>query len=204
MALQNIHWLGHASFKLTGAKVIYIDPWQLKEAQPADIVLITHGHYDHCSPEDVAKIRTPHTTVLATSDCAEKLGGQVQVVRPGEQLTVQGISIETVPAYNLNKTFHPRQENGVGYILTLDGQRIYHAGDTDHIPEMDGLRVDVALLPAGGKYTMTATEAAEAANAMKPGVAVPMHWGTIIGDRKDAERFRELCKVPVQILEPYK
>jgi len=202
--LQNIHWLGHASFKLTGEKVIYIDPWQLPEAEPADIILITHQHTDHCSPQDVARIRGPQTAVVAPADCAAELGGQIQVVGPGEKLTVAGVAIETVPAYNLNKPFHPRRNGWVGYVVTVNGQRVYHAGDTDHIPEMEAVRADVALLPVGGKYTMTADEAAAAANVFKPGVAVPMHWGRIVGSRKDAERFRQLCKVPVQILEPPK
>ena len=197
--LENVHWLGHASFKLTGEKVVYIDPWQLKDGEPADIILITHGHYDHCSPEDVAKIRRPATVVVAPADCAEKLPGHVQVVKPGDRLAVAGVSIEAVPAYNIDKAFHPRKENWVGYVVTLNGQRIYHAGDTDHIPEMDTLRVDVALLPVGGKYTMTADEAAAAANTFRPRVAVPMHWGTIIGGEEDAERFRQLCQVPVEV-----
>jgi len=200
--LENVHWLGHAAFKLTGERVVYIDPWQLKDGEPADIILITHGHYDHCSAEDVAKIRRPTTVVVATADCASKLPGPVQTVKPGDKLTAAGVSIEAVPAYNLDKDFHPRREGWVGYVVTLNGQRIYHAGDTDHIPEMDALHVDVALLPAGGKYTMTAAEAAEAANAFRPAVAVPMHWGTIVGNEADAARFRQLCQVPVEVLRP--
>ncbi len=200
--LENVHWLGHASFKLTGEKVIYIDPWQLKTEEPADIILITHGHHDHCSPEDVARIRAPQTSVVAPADCVAKLGGRVKVVAPGEKITVQGIQIETVLACNPAKQFHPRQAQGIGYLVTLNGQRIYHAGDTDRTPEMDSVRADVALLPVGGKYTMDATEAAGAADAIHPQVAVPMHWGTIVGSRSDAERFRNLAHVPVQILEP--
>ncbi len=200
--LENVHWLGHATFRLTGERTVYIDPWHLGKSEPADIILITHGHHDHCSPEDVARIRGPKTVVLAAGDCAAKLGGKVQVVKPGERLAVQGVVIETVPAYNLNKSFHPRQEGGVGYIVTLNGRRIYHAGDTDHTPEMDAVQADVALLPAGGKYTMTAAEAAEAANVMRPGVAVPMHWGTLVGSRQDAERFLQLVKGQVEIMEP--
>ena len=200
--LQNVHWLGHASFKLTGEKVVYIDPWQLEDGERADVILITHGHHDHCSPEDVAKIRRPDTAVVATADCAGELGGTVQVVKPGEQLTVKGVAIEIVAAYNVGKAFHPRENGWVGYVVTLNGVRIYHAGDTDRTPEVDAVRANVALLPVGGKYTMTATEAAAAANAIKPDVAVPMHWGSIVGQRADAETFRDKANVPVQIIEP--
>lgn len=200
--LEKVRWLGHGSFKLTGEKVAYIDPWEL-EGQPeiADLILITHEHHDHCSPEDVARISGPNTVVVTTGDCAAKLGVDARIVKPGDRLTVQGVDIEAVPAYNINKTFHPRENGWVGYIVTWDGLRIYHAGDSDHVPEMDTLQVDVALLPVGGKYTMTASEAAAAANAMRPRLAVPMHWGRVVGARSDAERFRELCQVPVEILE---
>lgn len=199
--LESVHWLGHASFRLTGEKVVYIDPWQLKGGEPADIILITHGHHDHCSPEDVAKIRRPETVVVATPDCVAKLGGKVQTVKPGDRVIVGGVAIETVPAYNIGKPFHPREADGVGYIVTLNGRCIYHAGDTDRTPEMDAVRADVALLPVGGKYTMDAAEAAAAANTFRPGLAVPMHWGAVAGSEQDAERFRELCQVPVEILK---
>ena len=199
--LKNVHWLGHASFRLNGEKVVYIDPYQLKTTQPADIILITHGHYDHCSPDDVRKIRQATTAIVATGDCASKLGGEVRVIKAGEVITLQGVSIEAVPAYNIGKSYHPKEAGGLGYIVTLNGVRIYHAGDTDHTPEMDAVRADVALLPVGGKYTMDAREAAEAVNAMKPKVAVPMHWGNIVGSKADAERFAQLCQVPVRILE---
>ncbi len=198
--LQDVHWLGHASFKLTGDKVIYIDPWQLKGGETADIILVTHSHHDHCSPEDVARIRGPQTTVVATADCAGLLQAPVQTVKPGDRLTVQGVTIEAVPAYNIGKSFHPQAQGWVGYVVTVNGRRIYHAGDSDHTPEMDAVQADVALLPVGGKYTMDAEEAAAAANAIRPGVAVPMHWGGIVGSRSDAERFAEMVKVPVEIV----
>lgn len=200
--LEHVQWLGHASFRLTGEKVVYIDPYQLKTTKPADIILITHAHADHCSAADISKIRGPNTVIVATSDCASKLSGEVKIVKAGEKITVQGVPIETVPSYNINKTNHPKEAGNVGYIITLNGVRIYHAGDADHIPEMDTLRVDVALLPAGGRYTMDAREAAEAANAMKPQVAIPMHWGNIVGTQADAEQFVQLCQVPARILKP--
>jgi L-ascorbate metabolism protein UlaG (beta-lactamase superfamily) len=199
--LENVHWLGHASFRLLGEKVVYIDPYQLRTTQPADIILITHGHGDHCSPGDVSEIRRANTVIVAPGDCASKLGGEVKSIKAGEKIVVQGVSIEAVPAYNINKTNHPKSAGGVGYIVTLNGVRIYHAGDTDHTPEMDAVRADVALLPAGGTYTMNAREAAEAANAIKPQVAVPMHWGTVVGSEADAKQFVQLCQVPARILE---
>lgn len=202
--LKGITWLGHDAFRLEGGgKLVYTDPYRINQgAAAADIVLITHEHYDHCSPEDVAKIAGPHTEVLAPASCAGKIRGRVTTVQPGERHIVQGIAVETVPAYNLNKRFHPRSGGGVGYIVTLDGRRIYHAGDTDFIPEMRALSVDVALLPVGGTYTMTAAEAAAAADAFRPKVAVPMHFGSVVGSVKDAEEFKKLAHVPVEILQP--
>ena len=200
--VKDIKWLGHASFKIKDDKVIYIDPWKLKTPEPADIILITHEHYDHCSPEDVKKIKKDTTWIVAPGDCASKFSGNVKVVQPNEKITVEGIEIETVSAYNLNKDFHPKSNQWVGYIVTVKGTRIYHTGDSDFVPEMKNLKVDVVLLPIGGTYTMNAEEAAQAANAMNPKVAIPMHYGTIVGSVKDVERFKKLCNVQVEVLEP--
>ncbi|MCG2767003.1 MAG: MBL fold metallo-hydrolase [Anaerolineae bacterium] len=199
--LENIHWLGHASFKIMGEKVIYVDPYELQQDEPADLIFVTHEHFDHMSVGDIRKIQGPGTVIVTTEACARKLSGDVRVVKAGERLTVADVEIEVIPAYNVGKAFHPQSAGGVGFILTVNGMRIYHAGDTDFIPEMKDVRVDVALLPIGGKYTMNAEEAAQAANTIKPQVAVPMHWGAIIGGRRDVDRFRELCQVPVQVLE---
>lgn len=201
-----LHWLGHASFRFDGTKVIYTDPWELKKFDPkADIILITHEHFDHCSPADVTKLAKAGTTVIATADCAVKLKGStfnVRSLKPGESTVVEGVKIEAVPAYNINKQFHPKANNWVGYIVTLDGQRIYHAGDTDAIPEMKQIKADIVLVPIGGTYTMTAKEAAEAVNWINPKVAIPMHWGKIVGSINDAETFKKLVKCEVQILKP--
>jgi len=203
--LEGITWLGHASFKIKAPEgVIYIDPWKLRSAEPADLILITHEHYDHFSAEDVQKIRKPDTTIITTASVAAQLKGDVKTVKAGDTLTVKGVKIEVVPAYNPAKQFHPKQAGGVGYIITAGGRRIYHAGDTDAIPEMNQVKADVVLLPVGGKYTMTAAEAAKVANAIKPAVAVPMHWGDIVGSRADAEAFRAQCQVPVEIITPEK
>jgi L-ascorbate metabolism protein UlaG (beta-lactamase superfamily) len=200
--LERLHWLGHASFRLDGPATIYFDPWQLKGEQPAaDIILITHEHNDHCSVEDVERIRGPKTVILAGGEAAKKLQGDVQAVRPGETVTVGEVRIETVPAYNVGKRFHPKEAAHVGFVVTVAGESIYHAGDTDAIPEMKRIDCDVALLPVGGTYTMNAEEAARAAADIAPRVAVPMHWGAgVVGKRDDAERFSELYEGEVAIL----
>ena len=210
--LENIHWLGHDSFRIDVEKTVYVDPWQLKENPlPADLILITHEHGDHCSPGDVDKIATPETIIVTNAASANKLKkqkGQVRVVKPGDRLSVNGIRLEAVPAYNLNKfrspgkPFHPKEAGHVGFIIAAGDLRIYHAGDTDNIPEMSDLQVDIALLPVSGTYVMTAQEAAEAAQRIDPKVAIPMHYGAgVAGTRADAERFAELYDGQVVILE---
>lgn len=200
--IDRITWLGHASFRIDGPKTVYIDPWKIRGGVSADLILITHSHYDHLSAEDVAKIQTPRTVLVATADSAKQLQGDVRVVKPGDRLTLDGVSIEVVSAYNTNKQFHPRTNNWVGYIVELGGSRIYHPGDTDLIPEMERVRCDIALLPVSGTYVMTAQEAAQAANKIKPRFAIPMHYGDIVGSRADAEKFKELAACEVRILEP--
>ncbi len=201
--LQGITWLRHASFRIEAPDcVIYVDPWKLKpRATPADLILITHEHHDHFSPQDLDKIRTPDTTIVSIAAVTSELSGDLHTVQAGDRLTAKGIDIEVVPAYNMDKQFHPHSKGGVGYILTIGGRRIYHAGDTDAIPEMADIQADVALVPIGGKYTMDAQEAAAIVNKIRPSIAVPMHWGDLVGKRDDALAFREQCKVPVRIME---
>lgn len=204
--LENAKWLGHAGIKITGDKTIYIDPYQISTTERADLILITHSHFDHCSPEDMKKVLELSTIIVTTADAAKQLSvkrisNEIKVVKPGDKITVSGVQIEAVPAYNPKKKFHPKTEGWVGYIVTVNGVRYYHAGDTDHIPEMNSLKVDVAFMPVGGTYTMTAAEAAEAVNTFKPKLAVPMHFGSVVGGLKDAEEFKKLCKVPVEILQ---
>ncbi len=199
--LENVFWLGHASFRIVGPPTIYVDPWKLADGAPkADLILITHEHHDHYSPDDVAKVAGPETSFVAPASVGQKLTGDVHVVRPGDTVTVQGVAIRAVPAYNITKQFHPKSAGHVGYVITFGGHTIYVAGDTDQIPEMTSLRVEVALLPVGGRYTMTADEAAEVANAIRPRWAVPTHYGSVVGGAADAERFKRLCRVPVEIL----
>jgi L-ascorbate metabolism protein UlaG (beta-lactamase superfamily) len=200
--VKNITWLGHDGFLIKGdGKAVVIDPFQLKQCEPADIILISHEHYDHCSPEDVKKILKDSTVVVTEAQSAAKLSGDVRVVRPGDKLTVAGIPIEAVPSYNTNKSFHPKENGWLGFIVTVDGVRIYHAGDTDRIPEMRSFQADIALLPVSGTYVMTAEEAVEAVKIIKPKVVIPMHYGTIVGSADDAKRFSKAlkgtCKVVV-------
>jgi len=200
---EYIHWLGHDTFRIEGERVIFTDPFRIRKSAHADIILITHDHYDHCSPEDAEKLLGPDTVIVATPDCAGKLRGNVKTVKPGDRLTVKGIDIEAVPAYNTDKQFHTKDRNWVGYIFTVKGQRIYLAGDTDHIPEMKTFRADIALLPVSGTYVMTADEAVRAALDIKPAVAIPMHYNSIVGTEKDAEKFADGLKgkIEVKILE---
>lgn len=198
-----IHWLGHASFRLSHGQTVYLDPWKLKEGGVADVIIVSHSHHDHLSVEDVRKLQGPNTVVITTADCAAKLRGDVRTIRPGGKVEVGSVTVEAVPAYNPAKQFHPRANGWIGAVVTLGGKRIYYAGDTDLIPEMGQLTdVDVALLPVGGTYTMDAREAAQAANLIKPKVAIPYHWGDIIGTRRDAEAFAKAWAGEVRILEP--
>ena len=206
--LDRIHWLGHSGFRIDGPPTIYIDPWRLgANPPPADLVLVTHPHYDHCSPDDVSRICGPEAVILANPGAAAKLrqkldSGAVQVVRPGDRLEVASVPVEVVPAYNLDsKPFHHRKAQHVGYIINVEGVRIYHTGDTDPIPEMEGLTVEVLMVPVSGTYVADPAQAAEIARLTKAKVALPMHIGTLFGSRAEAERFKELADCSVVLLK---
>src|SRR3954467_13900040 len=213
MLLDVIDWMGHAGFHVNvGRSHVYIDPYRVPEDAPqADLILITHGHYDHFSPQDVERLTKRETWLVGPAAVAERVGGQVHRIEPGEVLDdelVRGIHVRAVHAYNTakrdadGKPFHPRDAGWVGYELNVRGERLYHSGDTDVIPEMDSVTgVGVALLPVGGVYVMTAQEAAEAARRIQPRVAVPMHWGEHLGTEDDARDFAEKAPVEVRILE---
>lgn len=201
--LDRLHWLGHDSFRIDQPIVIYIDPWRLPPGSPAaDLILVSHEHHDHCSPGDVERVRQDSTVVIANHTAAANLSPPVTILRVGESIEVRGVTVQAVPAYNIGKPFHPKQAGHLGFVITLGEERLYFAGDTDYIPEMDNLVCDVALLPVSGKYVMTADEAARAAEAIHPKVAIPMHYGAgVVGTKEDAERFRDLSPTTVVVLE---
>lgn len=207
------HWLGHDGYRIiAGDKTIYIDPYQLSKAQQnrndADILLISHNHFDHLSMDDIKNVLGKKTSIVAAKECVDQLKGagaaEIKEVAPGDRMTVQGVSIEAVAAYNINKKFHPKADRKVGFVITAGNMRIYHTGDTDDIPEMSSVKPDIALVPVSGTYVMTAEEAAGAVNEkIKPSkLAIPMHYGAIVGNDQDAARFKQLVSVcPVQVLD---
>jgi L-ascorbate metabolism protein UlaG (beta-lactamase superfamily) len=173
---------------------------------PADAIFLTHAHFDHFQPEEIERLRTPKTRILAPTNVASELTGNVTAVRPGDSLDVAGIKVQAVPAYNLKEErleMHPKRNGWVGYVLSLGSDTYYHAGDTDHAPELNEVRSDVAFLPIGGTYTMDAAEAAGLAKVIEPRVAVPMHYGFVVGSPSDADFFARLADpVKVEILTP--
>jgi L-ascorbate metabolism protein UlaG (beta-lactamase superfamily) len=211
-----IRWLGHDGFLLTIPDcTVCIDPFRTATGTPADILLITHEHFDHLSIEDCRKFIGKSTKIICPESCRPALEphGEVIVVEPGDAINVGTTHIRVLPAYNTNKyrdaakniVFHPREDGKAGYLLTMGKTTVYHAGDTDFTPEVSSVRCDIALLPVSGTYVMTAEEAAQAARAIVPKVAIPMHYGSIVGSVEDANKFKELLKdspISVEILEP--
>ena len=185
-----------SSIRLTdGTKVLYADPLEISgEPHDADLIFITHAHGDHFSPADIAKLVKNSTVLVAPESMADQVrdiadGRQVVAVVPGKAYEADGVAFETVPAYNKLKPFHPKKNVWVGYVVTVDGARVYIAGDTDATSEAAAVRCDIALVPVGGTYTTTASEAAALVNRMKPAVAIPIHYGTIVGKPGDGDKF---------------
>jgi L-ascorbate metabolism protein UlaG (beta-lactamase superfamily) len=200
-----IYWLGHAGFRIVGeGKTIYVDPYKIKGGPVANIILVTHNHFDHFSVEDIKKVSGQNTVIVGPKECEAKfraLSMEHKIVKPGASLELSGVKIDAVPSYNVSKSFHPKLEGKVGYVITVGGVRVYHAGDTDRIPEMANLKPDVSLLPIGGTYTMDAEEAAKATKDISTGIFIPMHYGSIVGGRSDAEKFKSLVGDSAVILE---
>ena len=197
--LKNVEVLYHSSIKIKDNKIIYIDPFKIdKDYNDADIVFITHDHFDHYSEEDIDKVINENTTIIIPEELLTKIlrkwinKNAVITVESNKEYMVQGIKFETIPAYNTNKTFHPKENDWVGYIITLDGIRYYIAGDTDITEENRKVKCDVAFVPVGGTYTMNYSEAAELVNIIKPKIAVPIHYGSIVGTKQDATNFIKL------------
>jgi L-ascorbate metabolism protein UlaG (beta-lactamase superfamily) len=201
--LKGVTHLNHAAIKISAGQTIYFDPYGLSSpSHDADLIFVTHLHSDHLSPQDIATIMKGETVIIAPDAIGEKVknlgASEVILVTAGKEYTIHGISFHVVPAYNLNKHFHPKANAWVGYVVSINGYSFYIPGDTDLIPEMDQVRADVAFLPVGGTFTMNAEEAARAARIIKPAVAVPIHYGEVVGSRIDAERFIELLKPEIE------
>ena len=211
-----ITWTGHDGFRIRGTNsqnnqvTVYIDPYQLaskyQKQNDADVVLLTHDHFDHLSIDDLKQIINNNTSILSATECVEKLAGlkvkEISGIKPGEKSIIKGLTIEAVPAYNINKKFHPKSDGKVGFIIWINERRIYHAGDADLIPEMESVDPDIALVPVSGTYVMTAEEAAKAVNELiRPKkVVIPMHYNAVVGTEEDAKKFKKLvnvCKVEI-------
>ena len=199
--LEKVELLCHNSIKISKDKIIYIDPYKIKEKlNDADIIFCTHSHYDHFSEEDILKVKNEKTKIIITEDCIMKSMAigfdkeNIIVVEPNFKYSVEGIQFETINAYNIEKQYHPKDNLWVGYIIIIDGIKYYIAGDTDITEENKKIKCDVAFLPIGGIYTMNFKEAASLANTIEPKIVVPTHYGEIVGRKEDADTFEKLLK----------
>jgi len=215
-----VAFLGHSGFMISNGMRVVIDPYNVSDkVDKADLVLVTHSHYDHCSIKDLEKVCKSGTIVVMPADCQSKVnkirGIEMQVVESGDKVEVGGVKIEAVPAYNLNKDYHPKSEGWLGYVVKMENVIVYHAGDTDKIPEMQKLtgygkhgNEFVVLLPVSGKFVMNSEQAADVASLLSPHLAIPMHYGAgVAGTEEDARHFAELCEeknIKTEVLESLK
>ena len=205
--LENIKVLCHSSIKFEKGQIIYFDPFKINENyNDADVIFITHSHYDHFSEEDILKVKKEETKIVVPEDLYNRsleLGfseENILVVRPNEEYEINNIKFKTIPAYNLNKNFHPKTNNWVGYIITLDNIVYYIAGDTDVTEENRKVKCDVAFVPIGGTYTMTAKEAATLVNEINPKITVPIHYNCIIGSKEDEKVFKNSVNDDIEVM----
>lgn len=206
--LENVSINCHSSIKFVGDEIFYFDSFKIKEeSHDADVIFCTHTHFDHFSEKDIEKVKKEDTKIVVPKDGeakAKKIGFKeenIVVVKPNEEYIIEKTEVKTVPAYNENKHFHPKENEWVGYIIILNGTKYYIAGDTDITEENRLVRCDVAFLPIGGTYTMTATEAASLANEIKPQVVVPIHYGDIVGSKEDVNEFKNILNSNIKCVE---
>ena len=197
--LENIELLCHSSIRINKEKIIYIDPYKIeKDYNDADLIFVTHDHYDHYSEEDIDKVKKEDTVIIAPEELLTKLlrkgirQDYIITVEPNKEYMTEGIKFETIPAYNTNKQFHPKENGWVGYIIEIKGVRYYIAGDTDITEENRRVKCDVAFVPVGGTYTTDFKEAAQLINEIQPKIAVPIHYGSVVGTKQDATDFIKL------------
>ena len=211
-ALDKVTINTQSSIRIEGSKTIYIDPYKRREAaHDADMILITHAHYDHFDEPSLRNVAGENTFIVCPEsmyDDVKSLGlgkGELASMESGAEIKpgarFDGITIKAVPAYNLNKDFHPKANGWLGYVITMDGVTYYAAGDTDALPELEQVKCDIAFVPIGGTYTMTATEAAGLVNEIKPEIAIPIHYGTIVGSAKDADTFGKALNKDIEMVK---
>ena len=206
MSYDHIQVNTQSSIRIEGSKVVYFDPFQIgAEAHDADLICITHAHYDHFDPKSILRVCKQDTELAVPASMAgdlEKLvwKGKIHLLSPGEKLETAGLILTATPAYNKLKPFHPKRNGWLGYLLEMDGRVYYVAGDTDAVKELQEIRCDAALVPIGGKFTMNAREAAGLVNKIKPRAAIPTHYGSLVGKPQDAETFRKMVDREVQVV----
>ena len=202
-SLDGITWYRGSSIRIReGGMEVHVDPLGVDEASEADFILLTHPHYDNFSEEDIARVRGEETVLIAPASMKKQLDDADHLMRPGDMLQLDAFDVLAVPAYNVDKKFHAPEHGWLGYVFTVGGTTYYHAGDTDFLDTMHGIRCDVAFLPVGGHYTMGVEDAVRAAEACGAEIVVPIRWGEAHGTEEDVERLKDLFPREVRVLEP--